>query len=152
MALAWLAPVSLEPPMVMMAIHPSCYSHDMLRRGGEAVLNIPPRPLAETLWHCGHVSGTDADKLESDDLTLDSGRRVEAPWILECLAHLECNLVDVVTPGDHGLFIAEVVGAWAEEEAFQGVWQLPEQIEELVPIYYLGGTRFCLPGRPFDLA
>jgi flavin reductase (DIM6/NTAB) family NADH-FMN oxidoreductase RutF len=45
--------VSLEPPLVAMAIHPSCYSHDLLRRGGEAVLNIPPRPLAETLCVVG---------------------------------------------------------------------------------------------------
>lgn len=152
MTLAWLCPISLEPPLVLMAVHPATYSHDMLRRGGEAVLNIPPRPLAEELLRCGRLSGTDVDKLETGGLTADAGRRVEAPWIVECLAHVECTVVDVLAPGDHSLFVAEVVGAWAEEEAFQGVWQLPEQIEELVPVYYLGGTSFCLPGRRFDLA
>ncbi len=152
MTIAWVCPVSLDPPYVMMAIHPSSYSHDMLKRSEECVLNIPGRPLGEQALKCGTVSGQDVDKIKTTGLHLESGHRVEAPWLSECLAHLECATVDVVMPGDHSLFIAEIVGAWVEEEAFSDVWLAPEENEELLPIHHLGGNRFCLMGKRLELS
>jgi flavin reductase (DIM6/NTAB) family NADH-FMN oxidoreductase RutF len=147
MTIAWVCPISLEPPLVMMAIHPSRYTHDLLTRSEEAVLNIPGRPLAEQVMQCGTESGGNVDKIEVTGLTLDAGRRVEVPWVAECLAHIECAVVEVFVPGDHTLFIAQIVGAWAEEEAFNEIWLQPEDNEELLPLYHLGGTMFGLMGK-----
>ena len=147
MAIAWVCPISLDPPLVSLAIHPSHYTHDLLRRSEECVLNIPGRPLAEQTLLCGSVSGADTDKVTATGLTLESGQRVEAPWIVECLAHLECALVDVLAPGDHSLFVVQIVGAWAETEAFDNLWLVPEETEELLPLHHLGGTRFCTMGK-----
>ena len=147
MTIAWVCPVSLEPPLVVMAVHPSCYTHDMLRRSEECVLNIPGRPLVEQVLRCGTASGQDLDKIASLGLTLESGHRLEVPWIGECLAHLECAVVDLVAPGDHTVFVAEVLGGWAEEEAFDTVWLAPEDGEELLPLHHLGGRQFCLMGE-----
>ena len=152
MTLAWACPISLEPPLVMMAIHPSCYSHDILRRSEECVLNIPGRPLAEQVMKCGNLSGEDTDKIQITGLTLESGHRVEVPWIDECLAHIECAVVDLLMPGDHTIFIAQIVGAWAEEEAFDGVWLLPEDIEELHPLHHLGGMCLSLMGKTLNMS
>jgi flavin reductase (DIM6/NTAB) family NADH-FMN oxidoreductase RutF len=146
MTIAWTCPISLTPPLVMMAIHPSRYTHDMLKRSEECVLNIPGRPLLEQVVKCGSVSGAEGDKVQIAGLRLESARRVEAPWIDQCLAHIECHVVDMWMPGDHALFVAEVVGAWAEGDAFDGVWLAPADTEELQPLYHLGGDRFCLIG------
>ncbi len=147
MTVAWVSPVSLGPPLVALAIHPARYTHDLLLRSEELVLNVPGRALAEQVWAIGSVSGRDADKLESTGLTLESGRRVEVPWIDQCLAHLECAVVERFTPGDHTLFVAEVLGAWVEEEAFDEYWLAPEENEELSPLIHLGGKRFALLGK-----
>ena len=64
MALSWTGPISLTPPLLLMAIHPSTYTHDMLRRSQECVLNIPGRPLAEQTVRCGTLSGADVDKIQ----------------------------------------------------------------------------------------
>lgn len=144
MTVGWLTPIGLEPPLIAIAIHPSRYTHDMLQRSGELVLNVPGRPLAEAVLKCGAVSGADGDKLEEAGLTAESAQRVEVPWIDECLAHLECAVVDVIKPGDHSLFIVQVVGAWAEEEAFQDTWRIPEGNEALLPLHHLGGESFAL--------
>lgn len=149
MTIAWVCPISLEPPLVMMALHPSRLTHDLLRLSEECVLSIPGRPLAEQAVRCGTISGQDADKTKLTGLTLDSGQRVEAPWIHECLAHLECVVVSVLQPGDHTLFIAEIVDAWAEKEAFQDMWLL--QDKEVSPLYHLGGNTMCLPGAPLEV-
>lgn len=146
MTVAWVCPASLEPPLVTIAIHPSRYTHDMLKRSQECVLNIPGRALLEQVWKCGQLSGEDADKINLLGLTLDSGHRVEVPWIAECLAHIECAVSDLFAPGDHTLFVAEVAGAWVEEAAFDGHWLAPED-EELHPILHLGGQSFCLLGK-----
>ena len=151
MSIAWVCPVSLEPPLVAMAVHPSCYTHDMLKRSEEAVLNIPGRALAEQVLKCGTLSGEDTDKIKLTGLTLTSGRHVEVPWIEECLAHLECAIVNQSAPGDHTLFIAEIIGAWAEEEAFDGIWLEPEDNEELHPLHHLGGRHFGLIGKVITL-
>ena len=152
MTIAWVCPISLEPPLVAMAIHPATYTHDMLKRSEECVLNIPGRPLAEQVLKCGQASGEDVDKIELTGLTLESGHRVEVPWIEECLAHVECAVVDIVAPGDHSLFIAQIVGAWAEEEAFEETWLAPEDTEELLPLLHLGGKLFALLGKKIDLS
>ncbi len=151
MALAWACPISLAPPMLALAIHPSCYTHDMLARSEECVLNIPGRPYAEQLVRCGSVSGADVDKLHESGLTPAQPRRVEAPWIEECLAHIECAIVERLSPGDHSLFLVEVVGAWAEEEAFGQTWHIEDQPEELLPFHHLGGGRFGLMGSSFTV-
>jgi flavin reductase (DIM6/NTAB) family NADH-FMN oxidoreductase RutF len=153
MTLSWVSPVSSEPPLLGMAIHPSSYTHDMFKRSQECVINIPGRPLAEQVVQCGSVSGQQEDKLALTHLQLDNGRRVQAPWISECLAHLECSVVGTVAPGDHTLFVVEVVGIWAESGAFaNGFWLLPDDAEELHPLIHLGDTSFALLGKKITVA
>jgi flavin reductase (DIM6/NTAB) family NADH-FMN oxidoreductase RutF len=152
MTLSWTCPVSITPPLVLIAVHASRYSHGLLERSQEFVLNIPGRPLAEHLARCGTQSGADVDKTLDDRLTIEAGRRVSAPWIEQCLAHLECAVVEHTAPGDHSLFVAEIVGAWAEEEAFDQVWRVDEQPEDLVPLAHLGGASFGMLGTRVDLA
>ena len=147
MALGWVCPISLEPPLVVLAIHPATYTHDMLRRSAECVLNIPGRALVEQTLKCGEVSGEDEDKIALTGLTLELGQRVDVPWIAECLAHVEGAVVDVLAPGDHSLFIVEVAGAWVEEDCFEGVWRVPAADEELLPLHHLGGRLFGVLGQ-----
>jgi len=151
MTLSWACPVSLEPPLIALAIHPSRYSHDLLQKGEECVLNIPGRPMGEQLMRFGTRSGSDGDKVAGSGIVLASGQRVSAPWVAGCLAHIECALVDRFAPGDHTVFVVQVVGAWAEEEAFSGSWRVQGQPEDLLPLCHLGAARFGLLGAEIEL-
>ena len=71
------------------------------------------------------------------------------PWVDKCLAALECGPIDGIDVGDHTLFLGEVVGAWAEESAFDRFWKLEE--EELSPLQHLGARHCCIPGRRFTV-
>ncbi len=152
MTLSWTCPISLEPPLIVLAIHPSRYTHDLLERAQECVLNIPARPLAEHIEQFGTRSGADMNKLEASELDVEAGRRVDALWIAACLAHIECAVVDRMTPGDHSLFVVQVVGAWAEDEAFAGGWHVEGQPEDLLPLTHLGGAVFGLLGSEIKLS
>jgi flavin reductase (DIM6/NTAB) family NADH-FMN oxidoreductase RutF len=147
MAIAWTTPVSLEPPLIAMAIHPSSHTHGLLRRSEECVLNVPGRPLIEQTLACGTLSGRTGDKLPATGLTVEQGRTLDVPWIHECLAHIECGVVDITSFGDHTVFVVQVLDAWVEEEAFGDVWLAPQETEELMPFTHLGGKAFGLFGR-----
>ena len=147
MAAAWVSPVSYAPPMVAAAVNPQHNTHLLISKSQEFVVNVPGRPLAEQVLLAGRLSGREVDKFARTGLTPKDGRRVSVPWVDECLGHLECGLVDAYAVGDHTLFVGEVVGAWAEEEAFDGVWKL--EAEELSPLLHLGAEHFATPGGKF---
>lgn len=147
MAAAWVSPASHAPPMVAAAVNPQHNTHLLISKSQEFVVNVPGRPLAEQVLLAGTLSGREVDKFARTGLTPLDGRRVSVPWVEECLGHLECGLVDAYTVGDHTLFLGEVVGAWAEEEAFDGFWKL--EAEELSPLLHLGAEHFAIPGGRF---
>lgn len=147
MPAAWLTPLSQTPPRVGVAIHPTRFTHDLVRRSGQFALNLPGRPLAEQVHQLGHVSGfEDVDKFKLAGFTEAEPKQVAAPLIEECLAWLECAVVDAIETGDHTLFIGEVLVAQVEEQAFDDTWLLTD--EEVKPLHHLGGNRYAVLEKP----
>lgn len=150
MAAAWVVPASHRPPLVAAAVSPLRLTHYLISKSQEFVVNVPGRPLADQVMLCGELSGRDVDKFARCGLTAVNGRRVTVPWVDECLAHLECGLVQAHEVGDHTLFIGEVVGAWADEEAFDEFWRL--SAEELCPLQHLGARHWALLSGRFTVS
>lgn len=142
MTAAWLMPVSSDPPQVAVAVFPSRYTHDLIAKAGDLCLNIPARPLVETVHKVGSVSGADVDKFLTLGLTPYEAKQVHAPRISECIAHIECGLVQTVRVGDHTLFIGQVVAAAADDLAFDGeYWTLAD--ESVTPLNHLGKNVYA---------
>lgn len=147
MAAGWLAPVSSDPPMAAVAVHPGRYTYDLIEKSGQFALNIPPRPLAEKVKRAGTLTGAEVDKFLQVGLTPYEGKQISAPLIAECIGHLECGVVERVAAGDHVLFIAEIVAASCEEAAFDGEkWTLAD--EEIKPLHHLGGDWYGILEAP----
>jgi flavin reductase (DIM6/NTAB) family NADH-FMN oxidoreductase RutF len=53
------------------------------------------------------------NKFDATGLTPKPAKHVRPPIIAECLAHLECRVVQDIEVGDHHLFIGEVLAAYA---------------------------------------
>lgn len=141
MTAAWVTPISTDPPEVALAVFPGRYTHDLIVKGGELALNIPARPLVEKVHRAGSISGEAADKFLTVGLTPYEGKKVAAPLIAECIAHLECGVLQTLRTGDHTLFIAEVVWASAEESAFDGeYWTLAD--ESVTPLNHFGKNLY----------
>jgi flavin reductase (DIM6/NTAB) family NADH-FMN oxidoreductase RutF len=150
MAAGWLAPVSSDPPMVAVAVHPGRYTYGLIEKSGQFALNIPPRPLAEQVKKAGTLTGAEVDKFLQVGLTPYEGKQVSAPLIAECIGHLECGVVERVAAGDHTLFIAEIVAASCDEAAFDGEkWTLAD--EKLKPLHHLGGDWYAVLEAPLGV-
>jgi len=138
--IAWLMPVSVQPPLLTMAIRPERYSYGLIVGSGEFVVNVIPYDRAEVALFCGQRSGREVDKIGTLGLATAPGRVVKAPILPEDgVAFLECRLQQMVDAGDHVLFIAEVVAAYAREGFLQGSVR---DLEATLPLMHVGGSRF----------
>ncbi len=136
----WHTPLSVEPPLIGIAIHPSRHTHDMIKGSQQFAINVPKPSLARHVHYTGMVSGADMNKIESANLRTLKARKIDAPLLDNCLAWIECGLKDALEIGDHTLFIGEVASLSVESDAFDGVWKLDDP--ELRPLHYAGGPFY----------
>lgn len=137
--LAWAMPVSINPPLIAVSVAPERYSHSLIEETGEFVINIPTMDILDEVYFCGTVSGRTHNKFKEAKLTPIQSRRVRAPAIKECVAHLECRVYGRMTAGDHTIFVGEVLEAYADREAYNGWYNL----EKAKMVFHLGGDKFA---------
>lgn len=148
--IAWCAPVSMQPPMVGIVVHPNRHTADLIRFSDGFAINIPGPSLVKQTAFLGSQSGLNNNKLESSGLSLFSPLSIDAPLIEGCLAWIECTLQDVIRLGDHSLFVGNVVKVQADDEAYAQQWLLKDR--EHSPLTFIGGTRYAVIGEAIDAA
>ena len=141
----WTSPLSHEPPLVGVVVHPSRHTHDMIRFSEQFALNFPARDLLNHVHYFGMVSGRDVNKLELSKLPTFRGSKVEAPLIQGCVAYIECGLEEALRLGDHTLFVGRVVVVQAERQSFDETWSVEDA--EYRPLHYLGLDRYATLGE-----
>jgi len=112
MAVGWCARVNGNPPMIACGIANNHYTPKGLTTTKTLSVNIPSSDLLKKTDYCGIVSGAKTDKSEVFDVFYGSLKTV--PMINECPVTLECRLILVVSLPTHGLYIGEIVGAYAD--------------------------------------
>ncbi len=114
--IAWAGNISSEPAMVSISVRPSRHSHELIKRTGEFVINLPNAKLAWATDFCGVKSGRDLNKFEHLKLTPVKGERVAAPLVEECPLSIECRVTEVKPLGSHDMFLAEVLAIQADQK------------------------------------
>jgi len=142
---AWIIPTSIKPPLLAVSIGKTRYSHKLLAEKEEFIANIPTKELLNEVAYCGSTSGRDVNKFEKARLTLKPAKKVKPPIIEECVAHIECKVVDRLPTGDHTIFIGEVLTAYAEEELFTDMWQ----VARAKLLQHVGGDTYTTSSKPF---
>lgn len=138
--IAWLIPVSVNPALVGMSIGRSRFSYGLIRETGEFVINVAPYDIASQVLFCGRRSGRDVDKFAETGLTPKEAQSVRPPIIDECIAHLECRVVQDIEAGDHHIVVGEVLAAYANRGILEenGLYRL-SQVQLL---FHLGRNCF----------
>jgi len=139
--LAWTMPTSIKPPLLVMSIRPERYSHRFIEETGEFVVNVPTMEIVKQTLYCGRVSGRECDKFETVPLTPLPARMVQPPIIKECVAHLECRVVQTITTGDHTLFVGQILTAYVNEGVFAKTAKT-FKVRKMKPVFHMGGDSF----------
>jgi flavin reductase (DIM6/NTAB) family NADH-FMN oxidoreductase RutF len=128
--------VSLDPPLVMVAIARRARSHELLRARPFSVnvLKVEQEPLAR------HFAG------ESQDVDIRWVKGVVAPRLPEPLAWLECEAWGEYDGGDHTLFVGRVVDFLFGDADALGFYQ-----SRFVPVARPVPSQPPVPYDPFEL-
>lgn len=112
MTAAWTGTICSDPVMVSVSIRKSRYTHDIIMKTKEFVLNMPNEDLALFTDYVGIYSGKKIDKLSLPGkykVTAINSNKVKAITIDECPIALECKVKQILELGSHDMFIGEVV-------------------------------------------
>jgi flavin reductase (DIM6/NTAB) family NADH-FMN oxidoreductase RutF len=113
------------------------YSFAALRKTGECVIAIPTVDLLDQVVGIGTCCGADVDKFAEFKLTPVPGKIVKAPLIEECLANIECKVVDMVSK--HNIVVLKGVAAHID----------PARKEKRM-LHAVGDGTFIVDGRKLD--
>lgn len=136
MTISWTMVMDFTPVFAM-TTGPWNHSYAALRKTRECVIAIPGADLIDKVVGIGTCSGADTNKFEKFKLTPAEGKRVKAPLIGECLANIECKVIDFVDK--HGIVVLEGLAAWIDGSR-----------KEKRTLHAVGDGTFIADGRRFD--
>ncbi len=139
MTMGWHCILEFSPSLFGCLISSGNHSHEMIRKSGECVINLPTTALTDIVARIGNCTGSSVDKFAEFGLTAGSAEKVSAALIEECHASFECRLYDDVLVDKYNYFIFEIVKAH--------VARRPTHPETL---HYTGDGVFMVAGKIID--
>ena len=106
MIASWVSQVSYDPLLIMVAVHPNRYSHKLITKSGCFALHVLAADQSNLM---GRFKGPDPEAKFSS-IRWRPGR-TGCPLLNDCLAYFECRVTAEYTPGNHTLFLGEVLEA-----------------------------------------
>jgi len=108
MPLSWHMPVSKSPFRYAIAMREENYSHQLLKQNREFALNFLDFSYLHAFQMTGEVHGDNIDKFELCGLNPKQAQTIETSLIQEAYMIYECTVTDIISYGDHDLFIGDV--------------------------------------------
>ena len=133
MTLSWTMVVDFTPRFAV-TTGPWNHSYAALRQTRECVIAIPTVDLIDQVVGVGTCTGADTDKFMKFGLTPIKGRHVRSPLIKECLANIECRVIDIVSR--HNIVVLEGVAAYVDRSR-----------KEKRTLHAIGDGTFVVDGR-----
>ncbi len=136
MTISWTMVMDFTP---IFAITTGEWNHSFaaLRKRRECVIAIPTVDLLDKVVGIGTCSGADTDKFAKFKLTPVPAKHVAPPLIKECLANMECKVIDIVKK--HNIVVLEVVAAYLDTTR-----------KEKRMVHAVGDGTFIVDGRRID--
>ena len=123
MTAAWAAQVSDRPLSVAVAVRDDRYTHDMIVESGTFSLSVLREDQVDVATHFSETSGEYHDKLQGVPYGLTPGG---SPFLLDCLAYLDCKVMDTVRAGEHTVIVGEVTAGDTLDESFPLIYNPSE--------------------------
>jgi len=113
------------------------YSYAALKKTKECVIAVPTVDMINTAVGIGTCCGRDVDKFEKFNLTRVKAKHIHPPLIEQCMANIECRVVDIIER--HNIVVLQGVAAYFDANR-----------KEKRLIHAIGDGTFVVDGRKFD--
>jgi len=135
MTLGWHTVMEFTPALVGCVVARGNHSRALIDGSGECAINLPTRPMADTVAAIGNCSGREVDKFQAFGLETEPGEKVGAPLIRACHAQFECRVHDRRLVDDLDFFVLEVLRA-----------RVAPRPRDPRTLHYQGDGRFMVAG------
>ena len=136
MTISWTMVLDFSP-LFAITTGPWNYSFAALQKTRQCVIAVPTVDMLDVVVGIGTCSGADTDKFAKFKLTAVPGKFVNAPLIKECMANIECNVIDLI--GKHNIVVLEALAAYEDPAR-----------EEKRMVHAVGDGTFIVDGRKLD--
>lgn len=136
MTISWTMVMDFTPVFAI-TTGPWNYSYAALRKTKECVIAIPTVDMLDKVVGVGTCSGASVNKFTKFGLTPVKGKCVNAPLIKECLANIECRVLDIIRK--HNIVVLEGVAAYVDHLR-----------KEKRTVHAVGDGTFIVDGRKLD--
>jgi len=136
MTISWTMVLDFTPRLAV-TTGPWNHSYAALTQSRECVIAIPTVDMIDTVVGVGTCSGADTDKFAKFALTPVAAMHVGAALIRECLANIECRVIDIVDR--HNIVVLDAVAAYVDGAR-----------DERRTLHAVGDGTFVVDGRKLD--
>ena len=126
MTASWVMQTSERPPCVAVAVRSDRYTHDIVLESETFALSVLRDDQVDVATHFADTSGEYHDKLQGIPYGLTPGG---SPFLLDCLAYLDCRVIDRARAGDHTVVVGEVTASDALDASYPLIYD-PGEYEE----------------------
>ena len=126
MTASWVMQTSERPPCLAVAVRSDRYTHDIVLESQTFALSILRDDQVDVATHFADTSGEYHDKLQGIPYGLTPGG---SPFLLDCLAYLDCKVIDRARAGDHTVVVGEVTASDTLDESYPLIYD-PGEYEE----------------------
>ncbi len=142
MTAAWTGIINSEPPMTYVSIRPSRYSHEIISKTKEFVINMTTLDLVKAADYCGVKSGRTVDKFKEMNLTAAPSSVIKAPQIAQSPVSLECQVTAIHSFETHDMFLAKIVAVQVDDRYIDEAGKL--WMEKMGLVAYAHGSYFTM--------
>jgi flavin reductase (DIM6/NTAB) family NADH-FMN oxidoreductase RutF len=136
MTMGWYTLLEFDPSLIGCMIVDYNHTHELIKKSGECVINLPAIDLLPKVIAIGNCHGNSINKFEEFSLTPSPATDVKAPLIKECYANFECRIYDKRLLKDYNFFIFEVIKA-----------HVPKTPKHPKTVHYTGDGVFMFSGK-----
>ena len=147
--------ISDDPKMVMFASDGKKDTVSNIEASREFTANLASRHLADEMNHSSVDAPSHEDEFLHVGLTAKKGRLVDAPYVGEALAALECKALDIFrpttldgSPSDYIMVIGQVVGIHIDPEVLKDG---RIDMAQAAPLARLGYRDYCHGAEVFEM-
>jgi flavin reductase (DIM6/NTAB) family NADH-FMN oxidoreductase RutF len=142
LTVAWTGTVNTQPPKTYISVRKSRYSHELISKSREFVINLTTEEMAFATDFCGVRSGRDLDKLSFCHLQTEPASQVQTPLLSASPVSIECRVSQILELGSHDLFLADIVAVDVREDLLDENGRLA--LEKAGLLAYVHGQYFGL--------
>jgi flavin reductase (DIM6/NTAB) family NADH-FMN oxidoreductase RutF len=114
--------VSEDPPIVVVSVGKDSFSHELIEKNGEFVLNVASTGQIKLARALGATHGARMDKFKQFKIEDQKAESVAAPLIKGSFSHIECKVITSYPVSHYVVYLAAVSACKIDEKKIPLAW------------------------------